>query len=80
MLTGNIYIKHLDLNTYSVVYNDLDFILCSKKQLYEDFAEPLRLSECILVILDCAGHDDKILISSVWDNILAEGNRFKTYR
>ncbi|KAK9508420.1 hypothetical protein O3M35_005984 [Rhynocoris fuscipes] len=46
--------------------------LMSITELYEDFAEPLRLWDCILTILDCAGHDDKMLIHSVWDNILTE--------
>lgn len=68
------------LDKISTIHNERAEEMCRKlnsnlislTELYEDFAEPLRLPECILTILDCAGHDDKLLISSVWDNILAE--------
>lgn len=44
--------------------------LLSITELYESFAEPFGLWEQKLAILDCAGHDDKELINSIWDNII----------
>lgn len=46
--------------------------LLSITELYESFAEPFGLWECKLSILDCAGHDDKELINSIWDNIITK--------
>lgn len=39
-------------------------------QLYQDFAEPYELWECQLAILHCSGHQDKLLVETVWENIL----------
>ncbi|CAG9854038.1 unnamed protein product [Phyllotreta striolata] len=47
-------------------------------QLYENFAEPFKLLECQLAIIECAGYTDQVLIESIWQQILTEELR-KTY-
>ncbi|CAH0559339.1 unnamed protein product [Brassicogethes aeneus] len=39
-------------------------------QLYENFAEPFKLLECQLAIIDCAGYTDNVLIEHIWRQIL----------
>ncbi|CAH1175574.1 unnamed protein product [Phaedon cochleariae] len=41
-------------------------------QLYENFAEPFKLLECQLAIIECAGYTDQILIESIWQQILMD--------
>lgn len=41
-------------------------------QLYENFAEPFKLLECQLAIIDCAGYTDNVLIETIWQQILAD--------
>ncbi|KAJ8983036.1 hypothetical protein NQ317_014334 [Molorchus minor] len=41
-------------------------------QLYENFAEPFKLLECQLAIIDCAGYTDSALIESILEQILSE--------
>ncbi|VEN48383.1 unnamed protein product [Callosobruchus maculatus] len=41
-------------------------------QLYENFAEPFKLLECQLAIIDCAGYTDNTLIETIWQQILSE--------
>nr|XP_023029758.1 nuclear pore complex protein Nup155 [Leptinotarsa decemlineata] len=41
-------------------------------QLYENFAEPFKLLECQLAIIDCSGYSDKVLVESIWQQILAD--------
>lgn len=43
-------------------------------QLYEEFAEPYKLWECQLAIIDVSGHDDIDLIQGIWNNIIQEGS------
>jgi len=38
--------------------------------LYQDWAEPYELWECKLAILATAGHQDPLLIQSIWTNII----------
>lgn len=40
-------------------------------QLYENFAEPFKLLECQLAIIDCAGYNDSSLIKNIWHDIIA---------
>lgn len=39
-------------------------------QLYENFAEPFRLWECKLAIIECAGYSDMQLVENIWMNII----------
>lgn len=41
-------------------------------QLYENFAEPFKLLECQLAIINCAGYTDNILIENLWQQILTD--------
>lgn len=47
-------------------------------QLYEEFAEPYKLWECQLAIIDVSGHDDIDLIQGIWSNIIQEGEFLQT--
>lgn len=42
-------------------------------QLYGEFADHFKLSECKLAIIHCAGHSDPILVHSLWQEILEKG-------
>lgn len=42
-------------------------------QLYGEFADHFRLSECKLAIIHCAGHSDPILVHSLWQEIMEKG-------
>lgn len=42
-------------------------------QLYGEFADHYKLSECKLAIIHCAGHSDQILVHSLWQEILEKG-------
>lgn len=39
-------------------------------QLYQEYAEPFELWECQLAILHCSGHQDPMLVETMWDNII----------
>ncbi|XP_056648274.1 nuclear pore complex protein Nup154 [Diorhabda sublineata] len=52
--------------------NVLNSGLYEISQLYENFAEPFKLLECQLAIIDCAGYTDQNLIESIWQQILTE--------
>lgn len=41
-------------------------------QLYENFAEPFKLLECQLAIIDCSGYNDGTLIKNIWHDIIAD--------
>lgn len=41
-------------------------------QLYEDYADQYNLWECKLAIVHCAGHNDPLLIESIWTNIIQQ--------
>ncbi|KOB66408.1 Uncharacterized protein OBRU01_20207 [Operophtera brumata] len=41
-------------------------------KLYEEYADRYNLWECKLCIVQCAGHNDAILVETIWSNILAE--------
>lgn len=45
-------------------------------QLYGEFADPFKLSECKLAIIHCAGHSDPILVQTLWQEIIEKG-KFK---
>ncbi|KAJ8921993.1 hypothetical protein NQ315_008631 [Exocentrus adspersus] len=53
------------------IINTLNSELFEISQLYENFAEPYKLLECQLAIIDCAGYTDSILIESIWQQILS---------
>lgn len=42
------------------------------QQLYEEYADRYNLWECKLAIVQCSGHNDAILVETIWSNILAE--------
>lgn len=42
-------------------------------QLYGEFADHFKLSECKLAIIHCAGHSDPILVHSLWQEIMEKG-------
>lgn len=42
-------------------------------QLYGEFADHFKLSECKLAIIHCAGHADPILVHSLWQEIMEKG-------
>ena len=42
-------------------------------QLYGDFADRFRLSECKLAIIHCAGHFDSVLVEDLWNDIIDAG-------
>lgn len=44
-------------------------------QLYGEFADHFKLSECKLAIIHCAGHSDPILVHSLWQEILEKGEK-----
>lgn len=50
----------------------LNSTLFSITDLYKLYAEPLRLWECKLHILNCSHHNDPLLIENIWDTILEE--------
>ncbi|GJQ73093.1 Nup154 [Trypoxylus dichotomus] len=50
--------------------NALNSGLYEITQLYENFAEPFKLWECKLAIIDCAGYSDGKLVETIWRNIL----------
>uniref|UniRef100_A0A671YB06 Nucleoporin 155 n=1 Tax=Sparus aurata TaxID=8175 RepID=A0A671YB06_SPAAU len=41
-----------------------------KMELYGEFADHFKLSECKLAIIHCAGHSDPILVHSLWQEIM----------
>ncbi|KAJ7399498.1 hypothetical protein BTVI_114420 [Pitangus sulphuratus] len=41
-----------------------------KMELYGEFADPFKLSECKLAIIHCAGHSDPILVQTLWQEII----------
>ncbi|OXB79178.1 UNVERIFIED_CONTAM: hypothetical protein H355_006637 [Colinus virginianus] len=41
-----------------------------KMDLYGEFADPFKLSECKLAIIHCAGHSDPILVQTLWQEII----------
>lgn len=42
-------------------------------QLYGEFADHFKLSECKLAIIHCGGHSDPILVQSLWQEIMEKG-------
>ncbi|XP_014205239.1 nuclear pore complex protein Nup155 [Copidosoma floridanum] len=48
----------------------LNSALLDITQLYEEYAEPLKLWECKLAIIHCSGHQDVMLIQGIWRNII----------
>lgn len=50
------------------------FCLFGSLQLYGEFADHFRLSECKLAIIHCAGHSDPILVNSLWQEVIEKGN------
>ncbi|POI31817.1 hypothetical protein CIB84_004432, partial [Bambusicola thoracicus] len=44
-----------------------------KMDLYGEFADPFKLSECKLAIIHCAGHSDPILVQTLWQEIIEKG-------
>ncbi|KAJ8681583.1 hypothetical protein QAD02_017375 [Eretmocerus hayati] len=48
----------------------LNSALLDITQLYEEYAEPLKLWECKLAIIHCSGHQDVMLIQGIWKNII----------
>lgn len=53
--------------------NSLNSGLKDITTLYGEFAEPFYLAECKLAIVHCAGHYDPTLISSLWRDIINNG-------
>lgn len=41
-------------------------------QLYEEFADPFKLYECKLAIIECAGYSDHQLAETIWTHILQQ--------
>ncbi|XP_053623527.1 nuclear pore complex protein Nup154 [Plodia interpunctella] len=50
----------------------LDDELLEIHQLYEEYADRYNLWECKLAIVQCSGHNDVLLVETIWSNILAE--------
>lgn len=50
--------------------NALNQNLYDITNLYEDFAEPLKLWECKLAIIECASNTDNKLAETIWANII----------
>lgn len=46
---------------------------CFLAQLYGEFADHFKLSECKLAIIHCGGHSDPILVQSLWQEIMEKG-------
>lgn len=46
---------------------------CFPAQLYGEFADHFKLSECKLAIIHCGGHSDPILVQSLWQEIMEKG-------
>ncbi|CAF99212.1 unnamed protein product, partial [Tetraodon nigroviridis] len=46
---------------------------CLLAQLYGEFADHFKLSECKLAIIHCGGHSDPILVQSLWQEIMEKG-------
>ncbi|OXB66694.1 hypothetical protein ASZ78_013085 [Callipepla squamata] len=45
-------------------------------QLYGEFADPFKLSECKLAIIHCAGHSDPILVQTLWQEIIEKESKY----
>lgn len=45
-------------------------------QLYGEFADPFKLSECKLAIIHCAGHSDPILVQTLWQEVIEKGRSY----
>lgn len=48
-------------------------------QLFEEYAQKYDLWECQIAIVHCSGHNDPLLVESIWTNIIKdEINNMKT--
>ncbi|RZF37133.1 hypothetical protein LSTR_LSTR015323 [Laodelphax striatellus] len=50
----------------------LNSALLDCSELFNDFAEPFKLWECKLAIVDCCSYDNPDLITDIWRNIMEE--------
>ena len=60
---------YLKCQTWSLGF----FVCLFVFQLYGEFADPFKLSECKLAIIHCAGHSDPILVQTLWQEIIEKG-------
>ncbi|XP_072403168.1 nuclear pore complex protein Nup154 [Diabrotica undecimpunctata] len=60
------------IENYGDIVAALNSGLFEISQLYENFAEPFKLLECQLAIIDCAGYTDPALIETIWQQILTD--------